>query len=108
LLDIGCGGGLLSEPMARVGFSVLGADGSAKNINTASVHAAEQSLSIDYRNTTAEDLVAAGERFDVILNMEVVEHVADVGLFLRSCAQMLNPGGLMFVATINRTPKAFA
>ena len=108
LLDIGCGGGLLSEPVARMGFDVLGADASEKNIKTASVHAAEQGLSIDYRNTTAEALHAAGETFDVILNMEVVEHVADVNLFLTSCAQMLRPGGLMIVATLNRTPKAFA
>lgn len=108
LLDIGCGGGLLSEPMARLGFSVLGADGSQKNIHTASVHAQEQGLAIDYRATTAEDLAAADERFDVILNMEVVEHVADVRLFLGSCAAMLKPGGLMFIATLNRTPKAFA
>jgi 2-polyprenyl-6-hydroxyphenyl methylase/3-demethylubiquinone-9 3-methyltransferase len=108
LLDIGCGGGLLSEPMARIGFEVLGADASEKNIKTASVHAGEQGLAIDYRNTTAEALQAQGETFDVILNMEVVEHVADVNLFLTSCARMLRPGGLMIVATLNRTPKAFA
>jgi 2-polyprenyl-6-hydroxyphenyl methylase/3-demethylubiquinone-9 3-methyltransferase len=94
--------------MARTGFEVLGADASEKNIKTASVHAAEQGLTIDYRNTTAEALHASGETFDVILNMEVVEHVADVNLFLTSCAQMLRPGGLMIVATLNRTPKAFA
>lgn len=108
LLDIGCGGGLLSEPMARMGFEVVAADASEKNIKTASVHAAEQKLAIDYRATTAEDLAAAGERFDVILNMEVIEHVADLPLFMRSCASMLKPGGLMFVATLNRTAKAFA
>ncbi|MDZ4868995.1 MAG: bifunctional 2-polyprenyl-6-hydroxyphenol methylase/3-demethylubiquinol 3-O-methyltransferase UbiG [Alphaproteobacteria bacterium] len=108
LLDIGCGGGLLSEPMTRLGFDVLGADASAKNIKTASVHAEEQGLAIDYRATTAEALAAAGERFDVILNMEVIEHVADLNLFLTSCASMLKPSGLMFVATINRTAKAFA
>jgi 2-polyprenyl-6-hydroxyphenyl methylase / 3-demethylubiquinone-9 3-methyltransferase len=108
LLDIGCGGGLLSEPMARLGFDVLGADASEKNIKTASVHAEEQELEIDYRATTAEDLAAAGERFDVVLNMEVIEHVADLNLFLTSCASMLKPEGLMFVATINRTAKAFA
>lgn len=108
LLDIGCGGGLLSEPMTRLGFEVLGADASAKNIKTASVHAEEQGLSIDYRATTAEALAEAGERFDAILNMEVIEHVADLNLFLTSCASMLKPGGLMFVATINRTAKAFA
>jgi 2-polyprenyl-6-hydroxyphenyl methylase/3-demethylubiquinone-9 3-methyltransferase len=108
LLDIGCGGGLLSEPMARLGFDVLGADASEKNIKTASVHAQEQGLPIDYRATTAEALAEAQERFDVILNMEVIEHVADLNLFLSSCASMLKPGGLMFVATINRTAKAFA
>ncbi len=108
LLDIGCGGGLLSEPMARLGFQVLGADASEKNIKTAATHAGEQSLSIDYRATTAEALAAAGERFDVILNMEVIEHVADLNLFVESCASMLKPGGMMFVATINRTAKAFA
>ena len=108
LLDIGCGGGLLSEPMARMGFDVVAADASEKNIKTASVHAQEQNLQIDYRNTTAEALAAAGERFDVILNMEVIEHVADMNLFLTSCASMLKPGGMMFVATINRTAKSYA
>lgn len=108
LLDIGCGGGLLSEPMARLGFAVTGADASEKNIKTAATHAAEQGLSIDYRATTAEDLAAAGETFDVILNMEVVEHVANVRLFMASCAAMLKPGGMMIVATLNRTFKAWA
>jgi len=113
LLDIGCGGGLLSEPMARLGFSVTGVDASERNIGTASAHAAEQGLEIDYRASTAEALKAAGERFDVILNMEVIEHVADPGQFLRDCAAMLSPpcdkpGGLMIVATLNRTLKAFA
>jgi 2-polyprenyl-6-hydroxyphenyl methylase/3-demethylubiquinone-9 3-methyltransferase len=108
LLDIGCGGGLLSEPMTRLGFDVLGADASEKNIKTASAHAIEQDLKIDYRATTAEGLAANGETFDVILNMEVIEHVADLSLFLKSCATMLKPKGLMFVATINRTAKAFA
>ncbi|MCC6918889.1 MAG: bifunctional 2-polyprenyl-6-hydroxyphenol methylase/3-demethylubiquinol 3-O-methyltransferase UbiG [Alphaproteobacteria bacterium] len=108
LLDIGCGGGLLSEPMARLGFAVLGADASEKNVKTASAHAAEQGLEIDYRATTAEALAEAGERFDVILNMEVIEHVADKALFLKSCAAMLKPGGIMIVATLNRTMKAWA
>jgi 2-polyprenyl-6-hydroxyphenyl methylase/3-demethylubiquinone-9 3-methyltransferase len=106
-LDIGCGGGLLSEPMARLGAEVVGADPSAKNISTASVHAAEQGLAIDYRVATAEDLAAAGETFDVILNMEVIEHVADPVSFTATCASMLKPSGLMFVATINRTLKSF-
>lgn len=108
LLDIGCGGGLLSEPMARLGADVLGADASATNIEVARIHAAQSGLAIDYRATTAEALAAAGESFDVILNMEVVEHVADVLLYLQACASMLRPGGVMFVATINRTLKACA
>jgi len=109
LLDIGCGGGLLSEPMSRLGFQVTGVDASERNIGTAAAHAAEQGLSIDYRCSTAEDLLAAGEGpFDMILNMEVVEHVADPGEYLRSCARLLAPGGLMIVATLNRTLKAFA
>jgi len=106
-LDIGCGGGLLSEPMARLGASVVGVDPSEKNIRTASVHAAEQGLSIDYRVGTAESLAAAGENFDVILNMEVIEHVADPKGFTQVCASMLKPSSLMFVATLNRTLKSF-
>jgi len=109
LLDIGCGGGLLSEPMARLGFSVTAVDASERNIGTASTHAAAQGLAIDFRRATAEDLLAAGEpAFDVILNMEVIEHVADPGEYLRDCARLLKPGGLMIVATLNRTLKAFA
>lgn len=109
LLDIGCGGGLLSEPMTRLGFAVTGVDASERNIATASTHAAEQGLSVDYRASTAEALLEAGEPpFDVILNMEVIEHVADPGEYLRNCAQLLKPGGLMIVATLNRTLKAFA
>lgn len=106
-LDIGCGGGLLTEPMARLGASIVGVDPSERNIKTASVHAAEMGLTIDYRAGTAEDLAAAGERFDVILNMEVIEHVADPKAFAATCASMLKPGGLMFVATLNRTLKSF-
>lgn len=108
LLDIGCGGGLLSEPMTRLGFTVIGVDASERNIGTAGAHAAEQGLKIDYRCSTAEALLAAGETFDVILNMEVIEHVADPAQFLRDCGRMLKPGGLMIVATLNRTLKAFA
>jgi len=105
-LDIGCGGGLLCEPMARLGGIVTGADASETNIEVAKLHAAEAGVKIDYRATTAEALAESGEEFDVILNMEVVEHVADVGLFIGKCGQMLKPGGIMFVATINRTLKA--
>ena len=109
LLDIGCGGGLLCEPMTRLGFEVTGVDASARNIGTASTHAAEHDLTIDYRASTAEDLLAANTKpFDVILNMEVIEHVADPGEYLRTCGRLLAPGGLMIVATLNRTLKAFA
>ena len=106
-LDIGCGGGLLTEPMARLGAEIVGVDPSERNIKTASVHAQEVGLEIDYRVGTAEDLAAAGERFDVILNMEVIEHVADPKAFAATTASMLKPGGLMFVATLNRTLKSF-
>lgn len=106
LLDIGCGGGLLCEPMARLGASVVGADAGETNIEVAKIHAAQSGLDIDYRATTAEALAEAGEKFDIVLNMEVVEHVADVELYLTACAQMVKPGGVTFVATINRTLKA--
>ena len=109
LLDIGCGGGLLSEPMTRLGFQVTGVDASERNIGTASAHAAQQGLAIDYRASTAEALLEAGEPpFDVILNMEVIEHVADPAAYLQDCARLLKPGGLMIVATLNRTLKALA
>ena len=108
ILDIGCGGGLLSEPMARLGADVLGADAAERNIPVAKVHAEEQGLTIDYRVTTAEALADAGEQFDVVLNMEVVEHVADPQAFLNACHALLKPGGLMTCSTINRNPKSFA
>ncbi len=107
VLDIGCGGGLLTEPMARLGADIIGADAAEKNIQIASAHAQEQGLNIDYRAITAEELAADGEKFDVILNMEVIEHVADVPLFLASCRAMLKPDGIMFVATLNRNKKSF-
>lgn len=107
LLDIGCGGGLVSEPMARLGASVTGVDASEKNIKTASVHAQEAGLDIDFRAGAVEGLIEAGEPpFDVVLNLEVVEHVADAGAFLEATARLVKPGGLMIVATINRTQKA--
>ena len=108
ILDIGCGGGLLSEPVARMGADVLGADASERNIGIASTHAAQTGVKVDYRAVTAESLAAAGETFDVVLNMEVVEHVADVEFFIATCASMVRPGGLMLVSTINRTFKAAA
>ena len=108
LLDIGCGGGLLSEPMARMGFAVLGADPSEKNVRTAAAHAASSGLVLDYRAVTAEGLVDEGAKFDVVLNMEVVEHVADLGAFLAACARLIKPGGIMLVATLNRTLKSLA
>ncbi len=107
LLDIGCGGGLIAEPMARLGATVVAIDASAKNIGIASNHAARMGLAIDYRHATAEDLVAAGEQFDAVLSLEVVEHVADVNGFLGSCGALVRPGGALVVATLNRTPKAF-
>ncbi len=108
ILDIGCGGGLLSEPMARLGAEVVGADAAPRNIPVAQLHAQQSGLSIDYRHTTAEDLAAAGERFDVVLNMEVVEHVADPLAYLTACQQLLRQGGLMICSTLNRNPKSFA
>jgi 2-polyprenyl-6-hydroxyphenyl methylase/3-demethylubiquinone-9 3-methyltransferase len=107
LLDIGCGGGLLSEPMARLGADVVGADAAPRNIPVAQVHAETSGLTIDYRHTTAEALAAAGEEFDVVLNMEVVEHVSDPLAYLTACQQLLKPGGLMVCSTINRNPKSF-
>lgn len=107
LLDIGCGGGLLSEPMARLGAEVIGADAAERNIPVARIHAEAQGLAIDYRHTTAEAMAAAGEAFDVVLCMEVVEHVADPAGFLATCRALLKPGGLMIASTINRNAKSF-
>ena len=108
ILDIGCGGGILCEPLARLGANVLGADPAEKNIAAATLHAEQIGLSVDYRVTSAEALADAGERFDIVLAMEVVEHVADVNLFVKRCAEMVKPGGQMIAATINRTVKSFA
>ncbi len=108
LLDIGCGGGLLSEPMTRLGFAVTGADASERNIGTAKAHAAQSDLSINYRATTAEALAEEGASFDVVLNMEVVEHVADVRAYLAACTALVKPGGITFVATMNKTLKSLA
>ena len=107
VLDIGCGGGLLSEPMARLGADVVGADAAGRNIPVARLHAESQGLAIDYRHTTAEALVAAGEVFDVVLNMEVVEHVSDPQAYLQACHDLLKPGGLMVCSTLNRNAKSY-
>lgn len=108
LLDIGCGGGLLSEPMARLGAEVVGADAAPRNIPVAQLHAEKSGLEIDYRHVTAEALAEAGERFDVVLNMEVVEHVADPLSYLTACQTLLKPGGLMVCSTLNRNAKSYA
>ncbi len=108
VLDIGCGGGLLSEPMAQLGAEVTGVDASERNIKIAALHARERGLDLTYRAGTAEALVTEGLHFDVVLNMEVVEHVAEMGAFIHNCGRLVRPGGLMAVATINRTPQAFA
>lgn len=107
LLDIGCGGGLLSEPMARLGAEIVGADAAERNIPVAQVHAEQSGLTIDYRHTTAEALAEAGEQFDVVLNMEVVEHVASPIDYLIACRTLLKPGGLHICSTLNRNPKSF-
>jgi 2-polyprenyl-6-hydroxyphenyl methylase/3-demethylubiquinone-9 3-methyltransferase len=107
MLDIGCGAGLLCEPFTRLGADVIGIDPAAKNIAAARLHAEKGHLSIDYRNTTLEDMDAR-ERFDIVLAMEVVEHVTDVGVFLGRCAAMLKPGGMMVASTLNRNWKSFA
>ena len=108
ILDVGCGGGLLSEPLTRMGAEVVGIDPAAENIEVARLHASEAGLAIDYRATTAEALAAEGEVFDVVTALEVVEHVTDVALFVAACGAMVKPGGLMIAATINRTMKAYA
>ena len=108
ILDIGCGAGILSEPLARLGAELVGIDPAAENIEVARLHASESGVAVDYRATTAETLAEAGERFDVVLAMEVVEHVVDVPAFVATCAGMVKPGGLLVMATLNRTLKSFA
>lgn len=107
-LDIGCGGGLLSDPIARMGASVTAIDASEKNIKIAKLHAENTNIDIDFKCETAEQLVTQGQQFDVVLNMEVIEHVADVEGFLKSSCALVKPGGLMFIATLNRTMKSYA
>jgi 2-polyprenyl-6-hydroxyphenyl methylase/3-demethylubiquinone-9 3-methyltransferase len=108
VLDIGCGGGLLTEPLTRLGAAVTGIDAGEKNIAIAKLHAERSGLTIDYRATTSEALAATGARFDIVLNMEVVEHVSNVPLYMKSCADLVAPGGLLVSATINRTARALA
>ena len=108
VLDIGCGGGLLCEPMARLGGQVTGIDAAERNIATARLHAAGQGLAIDYRATTAETMAESGAQFDLVLALEIIEHVADVDLFLKSVGRLVRPGGLVFLSTLNRTAKAWA
>lgn len=107
LLDIGCGGGLISEPMARLGATVVGIDASEKNIAIAGLHAGQSGLAIDYRCSAAEDLAAAGETFDAVLALEVIEHVADLGSFVAACAKLVRPGGAAVFSTLNRTPQSY-
>jgi 2-polyprenyl-6-hydroxyphenyl methylase/3-demethylubiquinone-9 3-methyltransferase len=107
VLDIGCGGGLIAEPVARLGATVTAVDASAENIGTAQAHAAQGELTIDYRAATAEHLAADGERFDAILALEILEHVADRDAFLAACASLVKPGGALVVATLNRTPQSY-
>jgi 2-polyprenyl-6-hydroxyphenyl methylase/3-demethylubiquinone-9 3-methyltransferase len=107
LLDIGCGGGLISEPLARLGASVAGIDASEKNVAVAALHARENGLAIDYRCASAEDLAAAGESFDAVLALEIIEHVADVTSFVTACAKLVRPGGAAMFSTLNRTPQSY-
>jgi 2-polyprenyl-6-hydroxyphenyl methylase/3-demethylubiquinone-9 3-methyltransferase len=107
LLDIGCGGGLVAEPMARLGFAVTGIDAGAETIATARAHAQQSGLAIDYRAMAAETLADSGERFDVVLALEIVEHVADLDAFLAAAATLVRPGGALIVATLNRTVKSY-
>lgn len=107
LLDVGCGGGLMAEPLARLGAQVTGVDASPEAIETAKAHARENGLEIDYRIGTAEALAQAGEKFDVITGFEIVEHVADLRSFMTALASLLNPGGMILIATMNRTKRSF-
>jgi len=108
VLDIGCGGGLLCEPMCRLGATVTGIDAGEKNIRIAQSHATEQGLGITYKHVLPEDMSQLGQQFDVILNMEVIEHVSDPALFMKASSDLLRPCGVMFIATLNRTLKSLA
>jgi 2-polyprenyl-6-hydroxyphenyl methylase/3-demethylubiquinone-9 3-methyltransferase len=106
-LDIGCGGGLITEPMARLGARVTGIDAASRNVHVAALHAERAGLAIDYRSVAAEDLAATGAQFDIVLALEILEHVADLDVFLDACARLTRPGGALVFATINRTPQAW-
>ena len=108
IVDLGCGGGLVCEPMARLGAAVTGIDAGAETVGIARAHAAQSGLEIDYRHGTAEALAEAGEAFDVVLNLEVVEHVADISAFMTAAGALVKPGGLQIVATLNRTLRSMA
>ncbi len=107
ILDLGCGGGLVCEPLARLGAKVIGVDAGEQTIAVASHHAKQMNLSIDYRVASSSDLVAEGQIFDVVLALEIVEHVADVGLFVQECARLVRPGGCLILSTLNRTWKSY-
>ncbi|MEM9682451.1 MAG: bifunctional 2-polyprenyl-6-hydroxyphenol methylase/3-demethylubiquinol 3-O-methyltransferase UbiG [Pseudomonadota bacterium] len=107
ILDVGCGGGLLCEPMARLGADVTGIDATERNVEIAKSHAATMELDIDYRFCTASDLAVDGAVYDVVLNMEVIEHVADPAAFVEDCSRLVRPGGMMILATLNRTAKSY-
>ena len=106
ILDIGCGGGLVAEPISRLGAELVAIDASQKNINVAKIHAEKSGLKIDYQCITAEDLASQNQQFDVVLALEIIEHVADVEKFIEACATLVKPGGLIFIATLNRTAKS--
>jgi 2-polyprenyl-6-hydroxyphenyl methylase/3-demethylubiquinone-9 3-methyltransferase len=107
VLDIGCGGGLIAEPLARLGATVTGIDAAARNVHVAALHAQRAGLAIDYRSVAAEDLAATGAQFDIVLALEILEHVADLDVFLDAAARLTRPGGALVFATINRTPQAW-
>ena len=108
LLDVGCGGGLMAEPLCRLGADVVAIDAAEANVRAARLHAEEQGLAVDYRHATAEALAAAGERFDAVLALEIVEHVADLDVFAGACSDLVKGGGTFVVATLNRTVAAYA
>ena len=108
LLDVGCGGGLISEPLARMGADVTGIDASERNVGVAQAHANQNGLEIDYRTATVEDLISTGETFDAVISLEVIEHVADVDLFFDGCTALMSENGVIFLATLNRTLKSYA